>query len=175
MNDTVISAKLLASGSSSLDPAFASLLSELDPLVATVSKAVSDSEDLLQRTKVSWWYLYALRLNEYRRQTKHSLLLIVPIQLFKTVSESAPSIFPGILDFLQVLNDLSAKYEAFVELRAHLEEGTKVIYTFRIKASITLCSFTSISRPFSPSISPSAATLSWPETSRRRIFLRMFS
>jgi hypothetical protein len=38
------------------------------------------------------------------------------------VSPAKPQLCPH----LKVLNDLSAKYEVFVELRAHLEEGMKV-------------------------------------------------
>jgi hypothetical protein len=52
MNDAAISAKLLAAGNVSLETSLAALLSEFDPLNATIAKAISDSNELLQRTKV---------------------------------------------------------------------------------------------------------------------------
>ena len=50
--DTDVTAKLLAAGKGPLDSAEASLLAEFDAIVATVAKAISDSSDLLARTKV---------------------------------------------------------------------------------------------------------------------------
>lgn len=52
-SDAEISGKLLAAGKGSLEPVYASMLSEFDVMVASVAKAIADANDLLEKTKVS--------------------------------------------------------------------------------------------------------------------------
>ena len=94
--DADITAKLLAAGKSPLEPVFEALLREFDPLVATVAKVGADTTELLEQTKAANQKFAAERVSDAATQDRE-----------------------------RVLNDLSAKFEAFVELRGNLEEGSK--------------------------------------------------